>query len=249
MILRRISRSLSNQDWMALALELVVVVAGIFIAVQVDRWYASQKEQAEVRSHQQALSDDFAENEKRLVEALSENKRQIDAALTLRAEVRKEQPDLATAQLNQLFSEIAALPTFEAVNRTYQNLINSGNLASVLNAETQTKVVDFYTAYELTKLIQNSQELTFVTSIQPYMIANLDYAATARREIGDARRDLQPYIDADLILGALKTKEFENVVAAEWETAHDLRRNYTALLDQVTQIRQLMSNSADDEGT
>lgn len=161
--------------------------------------------------------------------------------MILRAEIRKEEPDLSTAQLNRNFSEIAALPTFEAVNRTYQNLIKSGNLAGVLDAEVQTKVVEFYTAYELTKLIQSSQELTFVTSIQPYMIFNLDYAAAARREIGDARLDLQPFLNADLILTALKTKEFKNVVPAEWETAHDLRRNYTSLLDQVVQIRKLMA--------
>ena len=111
----------------------------------------------------------------------------------------------------------------------------------MLDTEVQTKVVDFYTAYELTKLIQSSQELTFVTSIQPYMIANLDYAAVARREIGDARLDLQPFLNADLILTALKTKEFENIVTAEWETAHDLRRNYQSLLDRVVQIRKLMA--------
>lgn len=242
MILRRISKSLARQDWTALALELVVVIVGIFIAVQVDRWYEARKEKAEIRSQRQALGVDFAENEKRLLTAISENKRQIDAALSLRAEIRKEPPDLSAEQLNQLFSEIAALPTFEAVNRTYQNLINSGNLAGVLDAEVQTRVVDFYTAYELTKLIQGSQELTFVTSVQPYMIANIDYAAAARREIGDARRDLEPFLNADLIFAALRSKEFENVVTAEWETAHDLRRNYTSLLDQVVEIRRSMTD-------
>lgn len=241
MILRRFSRNLAKQDWTAMVLELIIVIVGIFIAVQVDRWYESRKERAELRSLVEALRIDFEENERRLVGVIEENQRQIDAALILREQIRKDRPDISVPELNKLFSEIAALPTFEAVNRTYENLVSSGNIANILDSAAQSKIVDFYTAYELTKLIMNSQELSFVTTIQPYMIANLDYAATARREVGERRKDLAPYLDADLILESIKTKEFENIVVAEWETAHDLGRNYQTLLDRVLAIQSLIN--------
>ena len=39
------------------------------------------------------------------------------------------------------------------------------------------------------------------------------------------------------ILEAMKTKEFENIVVAQWERAIDMRNNYVELLDSVTGIQ------------
>jgi hypothetical protein len=77
--------------------------------------------------------------------------------------------------------------------------------------------------------------------MQPYMIANLDYAATTSRDISESRRDLEPYLHADLILDVVKTKEFENIAVGGWEAAHALRRNYKSLLDRVVNIHELMA--------
>ncbi|HEX5959644.1 MAG TPA: hypothetical protein VFY97_00170, partial [Rhodanobacteraceae bacterium] len=42
-MLRRIVTSLRRQDWTAVAIELVVVVAGVFIGVQASNWNAQRE--------------------------------------------------------------------------------------------------------------------------------------------------------------------------------------------------------------
>jgi len=38
----------------------------------------------------------------------------------------------------------------------------------------------------------------------------------------------------------MKTKEFENILVAQWERAIDIRNNYMELLDSVTQIQAIL---------
>jgi len=42
MILRRITRHVKRQDWFAVWLDLIVVVAGIYIGLQADAWMSSR---------------------------------------------------------------------------------------------------------------------------------------------------------------------------------------------------------------
>ena len=44
MILRRLVTSLREQSWLTLVLELVVVVVGIFLGLQVDSWNEARKD-------------------------------------------------------------------------------------------------------------------------------------------------------------------------------------------------------------
>jgi len=46
MILRHLSRSVRKQNWFDVVLEIVIVVVGIFIALQVDSWNSERKERA-----------------------------------------------------------------------------------------------------------------------------------------------------------------------------------------------------------
>jgi hypothetical protein len=43
MILRRLKEHLQQNNWFAVILELVVVVFGLFLAFQLDRWYETQR--------------------------------------------------------------------------------------------------------------------------------------------------------------------------------------------------------------
>ena len=242
-MLRRLTEHLRRQDWLAVILELVVVVVGIFLAFQVDRWYEEQRIKSDLQAHLASLTEDFAENETRLTSAISTGRQEMEAAVTLRAELLKDNPDLSVAELNQLLSQLSSLPTFQAVDLAYRNLINAGILAALPNSDLKKELAEFYAAHELTKLIQNTQELQFVTIWQPYALNNLDYAASNSKQ-GLKRNDaaLRPYVDPDLVLEAMKTKQFENIIVMHWETAEDLVNNWSGLLDRVKRIQVMLAS-------
>ncbi len=114
-------------------------------------------------------------------------------------------------------------------------------LADLTSSDLKKELAEFYAAYELTKVIQNTQELQFVTIWQPYALENLDYAASNNKP-GATRNFvvLQPYIDPELVLGAMKTKRFENIIVIQWETAEDLVNDWSRLLERVKRIQAIL---------
>jgi len=241
MILRRLAGHLRRGNWSTLLLELVVVVVGLFLAFQLDRWYESQRSKSELNAHLVSLAEDFTENEIRLATAISEGNQEMEAAITLRAEIRKDSPDLSVAELNQLISQTSLLPAFNAVDLAYRNLISDGTLSDLPSSDLKKELAEFYAAYELTKIIQNTQELQYVTIWQPYALENLDYAASNRKiRTGRDHAVLRPYIDPDLILTAMETKQFENIIVIQWETAEDLVNDWSGLLERVSRIQAML---------
>ena len=241
MMLRRLAGHLRHDNWFTVILELVVVVIGLFLAFQLDRWYESQRSKSDLQAHLVSLTEDFTENETRLTLAISEGMQEMEAAITLRAEIRKDTPDLSVAELNLLISQTSLLPAFSAVDLAYRNLISDGTLADFSSSDLKKELAEFYAAHELTKLIQNTQELQFVTIWQPYALENLDYAASNIKS-GSKRNFavLQPYIDPDLVLKAMKTKQFENIIVIQWETAEDLVNWWSVNLERVKRIQAML---------
>jgi hypothetical protein len=58
MIMRRFGKALARQDWAMVALEIVVVVLGIFLGLQVDDWNEQRKERAQDRLYLERLAED-----------------------------------------------------------------------------------------------------------------------------------------------------------------------------------------------
>lgn len=59
MLLKRFSQRLKAQDWMAVAIELVVVVAGILLALQVDQWASERAERQRENTYLWRLAGDL----------------------------------------------------------------------------------------------------------------------------------------------------------------------------------------------
>lgn len=247
MIFRRLKEHLRQENWFAVVLELVVVIVGLFLAFQLDRWYETQRLKSDQDVHLASLVEDFKENETRLNWAIDRAGEKMQAVITLRSEIRNDSPNLSVAELNQLVSKTTSLPTFHAVDITYKNIVSGGETVELPNAELKEALADFYASVELTNLIQNTQELQFVTLWQPYAANNLDYAAsnrTAKSVTAYGIRDgaaLQPYIDPELILTAMQTKLFENMIVIQWEAAEDLVNNWSELLEKTRRIQVLLS--------
>lgn len=66
MILSRIARHFRNQDWTAFAVEFVIVVAGVFIGIQVSNWNAARVARAQESTQLAQLRDEILANQRTL---------------------------------------------------------------------------------------------------------------------------------------------------------------------------------------
>ena len=62
MLLRSISSHVRSQNWLAVALDFVIVVTGIFVGLQADAWNESRKERISERAAIEQLLFDFTTN-------------------------------------------------------------------------------------------------------------------------------------------------------------------------------------------
>jgi len=60
MILRRLAGYLRHDNWFTVILELVIVVVGLFLAFQLDRWYESQRSKSDLQAHLVSLTERYA---------------------------------------------------------------------------------------------------------------------------------------------------------------------------------------------
>ncbi|MEO7938202.1 MAG: hypothetical protein ABIR55_06230 [Burkholderiaceae bacterium] len=59
MILRRLSTSLKEQNWTAIWIEFVLLVAGVFIGIQVANWNEARRDRVLARQYLERLREDF----------------------------------------------------------------------------------------------------------------------------------------------------------------------------------------------
>ena len=59
MILSRLSQSLNEQNWTAIAVEFVLLVAGVFLGIQVANWNEARVERELVRGHLSEIAEDL----------------------------------------------------------------------------------------------------------------------------------------------------------------------------------------------
>ena len=71
MILRRLVTALRKQSWLTLVLELVVVVVGIFLGLQVDSWNEARKDRVLEQQYLASLKADFQADIEELDEAIA----------------------------------------------------------------------------------------------------------------------------------------------------------------------------------
>ena len=62
MILRRLAEALRRQDWLTVAVEFLIVVAGIFVGLQVSDWNEQRKAREEELVYLERLLQDLDES-------------------------------------------------------------------------------------------------------------------------------------------------------------------------------------------
>lgn len=158
---RRIVERLRAQDWLSVTLELAIVIIGIFIAIQVDRWWADRDRQD--REHQYVL---------RLIEDIERDSLALSQSIEL-AELRREFAELLidtaedpAAALDRpvefmvAVSQAAFTETPALNSDTMEELRSTGNLGLLRDDALKAALFDYYRYDEASRQYLSLQLMT-----------------------------------------------------------------------------------------
>lgn len=82
MAIRRFRQYVERQNWFAVAIDLAIVVVGVFLGIQAANWNAARIERGEARTYRIQIVEDLKANEEELVERITYYRKVRDHALS-----------------------------------------------------------------------------------------------------------------------------------------------------------------------
>jgi hypothetical protein len=148
MILRRLVTALRKQSWLTLVLELVVVVVGIFLGLQVDSWNEARKDRVLEQQYVVSLKADFQADIEELDEAIALAKSRAQLGRLLISSIDKGRVE---GDPNEFIWAVYSsfLLNFPSYTRaTINDLLSTGNLQLLQDANLKAAVAEYYTDIE-----------------------------------------------------------------------------------------------------
>lgn len=144
MLLRRITEHVRNQNWFAVGLDFVIVVAGVFIGIQVSGWNDTQAEKKAEALIIQRLQLDFEDIAAAADNALRNHKRYLDGLQLIievldRGELADAQPEKFREGLKYSYTHINALDR----SATYVEILSSGQLSLIKDEALRKALVSY----------------------------------------------------------------------------------------------------------
>ena len=132
--LRRIRRNLINENKTSIYLiyavgEVVLVVFGILIALQIDNWNENQKIANIEQQYLLALKEEFSFNKDELKSIMNRNKLNFDYALRILDNTGPENPEITDEEFGRLLTNSLSIETqFDPSQGVLDEIISSGKL-------------------------------------------------------------------------------------------------------------------------
>jgi hypothetical protein len=234
-------RKLKGRTAIAAAIETIVIFIGILGALYADSWWEQREALSREVGYLEDLTVDFTENRTRLDEQIMVSDEIIEAARMLLAFESPASGRLVGADsLNSLLHALHRLPTFEPVNKTYDNILGAGELLTLRDHELRAALANFQARLALMGVVQETQERQYVALFQPYLIEHLDYLAIATLT---SDVSLPTARDAESIYEVVGSREFRNWIYARLDWADDVRHQHGRVLTQVDEVLQNLART------
>lgn len=149
MILQRFARALRAQDWLTVLIELLIVIAGIFIALQVDHWNQERQQRALERAHLEQLKEDAAANAASLQEYAEMHRKlaaDLESAIAMVKRGRLEPGE--AEEFKWIMLLMHRYPPLEVTTGGYDTVIASGDFSLLRDRILKSRLVAMHSFLE-----------------------------------------------------------------------------------------------------
>jgi len=149
MIPRRVAEHAKAQNWFAVALDLFIVVIGVFIGIEVANWNQTRQDRQEERRYYGQLLVDLRSD----LESFAEAERRADrhdkaAQLVLDRLSGNAPPEASLGRMATAIHHAGWIYIPPAKRGTYNELVSTGNLGLLRNTHLKTEIANYYAAFD-----------------------------------------------------------------------------------------------------
>lgn len=148
MILRRVIEHVKDQNWFAVGIDFVIVVAGVFVGLQVQDWAATRVQADQQQRYYDRLHADFAAIKTQIDGQFAVFERVIDGAGYVLELVRMPEGEFRNAAIDEQ-RLVTALSVLLAARRppgrsaTYVEMLSASQLSAVSNEALRGKLAEY----------------------------------------------------------------------------------------------------------
>ena len=161
----RITSSLLNRRLLFFAAELILIVAGVLIALAIDEWVNDARDRRTETLYLQLLARDLDEIRQRLDEQLAFEQNMMDISSRAYAALGVADPPQNQAELGRLLGSLGTRKTLSLTSATYKEMVDSGQLQLIDNPELRDTIIRYFTRMELVERIVDKNNAVFVDDI------------------------------------------------------------------------------------
>ena len=212
--LGRLAEAVREQNWFAVALEVVIVVLGVLIAFQVNAWGAERADRAREQVLLRGLRADFAENRakyERIAEVRALSIRQLR---DLHALTGPDAPDPDPALFDSLLFALLDWRNLDPTAGRVDALLGSGQIALVRNDSLQAALASWPTVLDDMEENERLIEAISTERVLPYLATRYPLIVTDQR--AGMIQPLRPNPFPVERRALLTDLEFANLVEDRW---------------------------------
>jgi hypothetical protein len=138
--------------------EIVLVIAGILIALQIDNWHSDRQDQAALQGYLASIARNMSQDQKALENMRAQHEQRLLNAISL-INAKLERPDVPYIQFaSQTIEDMSQLQYFNPVTSGYQALRSSGLLGNLQGTDIERLVFDYYDAVDRILRIESDRQ-------------------------------------------------------------------------------------------
>jgi len=159
--------------------EIVLVVIGILIALQVNNWNQERKDRKEGELIKQNIYEEFINNQELLKESRKLNEDALSANKLLISLIGAEKPELAKYNLDSIFHRSLMAETYLPTSNSLQDMMQSGRLNLLNNAELKNTILSWKSTFDLFHEYFKLQANWYNNQYMPYMLPVISFKQMA----------------------------------------------------------------------
>lgn len=222
MILQKMAQAIRRQDWFQVVIEVLIVIVGIFLGLQVNEWNLDRLEKQDELININAIKDEISGNVATLESLISNNDGYLESVNYLLKSTELAKEEIELAEIYEAMGYTFDLTMTTLGRSVFDEIDENGKLQKFRSLTLKTDIKAYYARLsQVNKIEQQSTMQNYILNYKPFILKHFNYQKGSKEwALNDV--DFAPY-EVDLPVSDLWSLPL----------SHPLKREFVNNLSQL----------------